>query len=68
MDRLASACRASDVSIDDAVRHLSLQNLVEEVKLMQHALHKYRMEFNTLEIRSRTVYKRQAQHLSADER
>ena len=46
----------------------SSKHLVEEVKLMQHALHKYKLEFRSLEIRARTQYKAQTEHLGPEER
>ena len=55
-------------SFNDAIRHLSLQNLTDEVKLVQNALQKYKLEFKGLELRSRTLYKTHAEHLSPEER
>lgn len=56
------------VNFSHIITRLTLQNLVEEVKLMQHALQKYKMEFKALEIRSRNVYKENLQHLTEEER
>ena len=50
------------------LHNLSKQNLVEEVKLMQHALQKYKMEFKTLEIRSRGAYKTHVELMNVEER
>ena len=50
------------------IAHLTLQNLVEEVKLMQHALQKYKMEFKALQIRANGVYRENLEILSAEER
>ena len=66
----AAPSRAPKLRFSSVLSHLCLsaQHLVEEVKLMQHALHKYKLEFRALEIRARTQYKAQHEHLGYEER
>ena len=58
------ACKADSRKFRAVIRNLSLQNLADEVKLVQNALQKYKLEFKSLDIQSQTLYKANAEQIT----
>ena len=69
---LKRACRLSSaVSLRNDVTSrnvVAFQSFLDEIRLMQHALHKYKLELRALEMQSRSLYGSHHDDLAAEER